>query len=77
MPCTVSDLVFQGPVVRVALGTGGGEEVVAHVGADEQLPLLRPGDKVWAAWEPNAARLLPEPAPGRDATALDEDLPTS
>jgi spermidine/putrescine transport system ATP-binding protein len=57
--CTVTDLVFQGPVVRVALAAPDGAEVVAHVGADEQLPLLRPGDEVWAGWEPDAARLLP------------------
>ncbi len=72
VPCTVSDLVFQGPVVRVALATAGGDEVVAHVGADEQLPLLRPGDKVWAGWERDAARLLPEPEPGREASVVPE-----
>ncbi|MET1002616.1 MAG: ABC transporter ATP-binding protein [Acidimicrobiia bacterium] len=57
--CTVKDLVFQGPVVRFALEAPDGSETVAHVGADEQLPLLRPGDRVWAAWERDAARLLP------------------
>ncbi|MCU1427011.1 MAG: transporter ATP-binding protein [Actinomycetia bacterium] len=65
VPCTVTDLVFQGPVVRVALATADGQEVVAHIGADDQLPLLRPGDNVWAGWEGDAARLLPEPEPGR------------
>jgi spermidine/putrescine transport system ATP-binding protein len=69
VPCTVTDLVFQGPVVRVALATDDSQEVIAHVGATEQLPLLRPGDRVWAGWEHNAARLLPEPAPGRDPNA--------
>jgi spermidine/putrescine transport system ATP-binding protein len=73
LPCTVTDLVFQGPVVRVALATAGGDEVVAHVGADEQLPMLRPGDNVWAGWERDAARLLPEPVPGRDQPIVDED----
>ena len=57
--CTVSDLVFQGPVVRVALAASDGSPLVAHVGADDQLPFLRPGDEVWAGWEPGAARLLP------------------
>jgi spermidine/putrescine transport system ATP-binding protein len=60
VPCTVTDLVFQGPVVRVALATAAGDEIVAHVGAEEQLPLLRPGDHVWAGWERDAARLLPD-----------------
>jgi spermidine/putrescine transport system ATP-binding protein len=73
VPCTVRDLVFQGPVVRVALETAAGDEVVAHVGADEQLPLLRPGDQVWAGWERDAARLLPEPEPGHEASAVPEE----
>jgi spermidine/putrescine transport system ATP-binding protein len=59
LECTVADLVFQGPVVRVALAAPDGSEVVAHVGGGEQLPLLRPGDRVWAGWERDAARLLP------------------
>jgi spermidine/putrescine transport system ATP-binding protein len=67
VPCTVTDLVFQGPVVRVALATAAGDEVVAHVGGDEQLPLLRPGEQVWAAWERDAARVLPEPDAPQDA----------
>jgi spermidine/putrescine transport system ATP-binding protein len=69
LSCTVTDLVFQGPVVRVALETDDGRETIAHVGADEQLPMLRPGDTVWAGWERDAARLLPV---GRvDTTELD------
>ena len=42
LPCTVIDYVFQGPVVRFALAGPDGAEVVAHVGADEQLPMLAP-----------------------------------
>jgi spermidine/putrescine transport system ATP-binding protein len=72
LPCTVTDLVFQGPVVRVALETGDGNETVAHVGADEQLPMLRPGDCVWAGWERDAARLLPV---GRPVEPEDFDTP--
>ncbi len=67
--CTVVDYVFQGPVVRFALEASE-TEVVAHVGADEQLPLLRPGDSVWASWERDAALLLPDAghgAPSGDA----------
>jgi spermidine/putrescine transport system ATP-binding protein len=59
VPCTVRDLTFQGPVVRVALETLAGAEVIAQVAAEDQLPLLRPGDRVWAGWEVAAARLLP------------------
>ncbi|HEX5615318.1 MAG TPA: ABC transporter ATP-binding protein, partial [Acidimicrobiia bacterium] len=75
LPCTVRNLVFQGPVVRFALGTADGTEVVAHVGDDVDLPLLRPGDSVWVGWDRDAARLLP-PATGRavaDPIAADLD----
>ncbi|HMQ28644.1 MAG TPA: ABC transporter ATP-binding protein, partial [Acidimicrobiales bacterium] len=56
---TISDLVFQGPVVRLAGAAPDGTEVVAHVGPDQELPLLRPGDAVWATWEDAAASVLP------------------
>jgi spermidine/putrescine transport system ATP-binding protein len=69
LPCTVIDYVFQGPVVRFALAGPDDAEVVAHVGADEQLPMLRPGDKIWASWESSAALLLPDVA---NAGAPDE-----
>ena len=63
LPCRVRDLVFQGPVVRFALDAADGTEIVAHVAGDERLPLLRPGDEVFAGWERDAARLLPGTAP--------------
>jgi len=56
---TVTDLTFQGPLVRAELATADGTEVVAHVGPEDDLPLLRPGDAVWVTWEKEAARLLP------------------
>jgi spermidine/putrescine transport system ATP-binding protein len=83
LPCTVIDYVFQGPVVRFALAGPDDAEVVAHVGADEQLPLLRPGDKIWASWEAAAARLLPDrqawapPTTGDAPTAPTADAPTA
>jgi spermidine/putrescine transport system ATP-binding protein len=58
VPATVRDLVFQGPVVRVALTASDGSDVVAHVGPEEELPLLRPGDALWITWEPDAGVLL-------------------
>ena len=57
--CSVIDFVFQGPVVRFALRSPDGSEIAAYVGADEQLPTLRPGDAVWASWDSEAARVLP------------------
>jgi len=56
---TVADLTFQGPLVRAALRTVDGSEVVAHIGPEDDLPMLRPGDAVWITWEQEAARLLP------------------
>ncbi len=55
----VADLTFQGPLVRAALRTADGSELVAHIGPEDELPLLRPGDDVWLTWEKDAARLLP------------------
>jgi spermidine/putrescine transport system ATP-binding protein len=73
LQCTVIDYVFQGPVVRFALSGPDGAEVVAHVGAGEQLPMLRPGDAVWASWEATAARLLPDVAStGTASSPVDE-----
>jgi spermidine/putrescine transport system ATP-binding protein len=58
VPATVVDLVFQGPVVRVALSASDGSGVVAHVGPEEDLPMIRPGDRLWITWEPDTAVLL-------------------
>ena len=58
VPAEVVDLVFQGPVVRFDLRAPDGSPLVAHVGPEDDLPLLRPGDRVWACWEPESGRLL-------------------
>ncbi len=55
----VTDLTFQGPVVRLVLTADDGSQVLAHVGHDSDLPLLRPGDEVWADWPSDAALVLP------------------
>ena len=72
---TVTSLVFQGPVVRLAGDAPDGREVLAHIGPDQQLPMLRPGDEVWASWDEPAAAVLPgrpEDAPAADLATLDE-----
>ena len=46
-------------MVRLALAAGDRSPVVAHVGPDQQLPLLRPGDPVHIGWAPEAALILP------------------
>ena len=54
----VVDLVFQGPLIRFELKTAEGSPIVAHVGPDEDLPLLRPGDRVQVTWDADGGRLL-------------------
>ena len=56
---TVRDLTFQGPVVRLSLAAPDDSTVVAHVGPEQSLPLLRPGDEVYVSWSPEASLVLP------------------
>jgi spermidine/putrescine transport system ATP-binding protein len=59
LPATVANLVFLGHTVRVQLAAADGDEIVAHVGHETDLPVLRPGDSVWASWDLDASRVLP------------------
>jgi spermidine/putrescine transport system ATP-binding protein len=59
VPASVTDLTFQGPVVRLSLTAADGSPIVAHVGAEDDLPLLRPGDQVHLSWAPEASLVLP------------------
>ncbi len=56
---TVADLTFQGPVLRLSLAAADGSPVVAHVGPEQDLPMLRPGDQVYVGWAPEASLVLP------------------
>ncbi len=56
---SVVDLTFQGPVVRLSLAAPDGSPIVAHVGPEQDLPLLRPGDQVYATWSSEASLVLP------------------
>jgi spermidine/putrescine transport system ATP-binding protein len=56
---TVTDLIFQGPLVRLSLAAADGSPIVAQLGHDVDLPLLRPGDQVWASWPADASLVLP------------------
>jgi spermidine/putrescine transport system ATP-binding protein len=72
---TVVDLTFQGPVLRLSLAAADGSAILAHVGADQDLPLLRPGDEVFAGWSPDASLVLPPgdvPSPTHPGELLDE-----
>jgi spermidine/putrescine transport system ATP-binding protein len=68
LAATVSDLTFQGPLVRAAARAADGSEVVAHIGPEDDLPALRPGSSVWLTWDHDAARLLPGRDPRHGAT---------
>jgi len=59
VPTTVQDMTFQGPVVRMSLVAPDGSTILAHVGPEQNLPMLRPGDAVYAAWAPEASLVLP------------------
>ncbi len=69
---TITELVFQGPVVRYEARLADGSTVVAHVPARRDgLPI--PGDVVKASWSDDACVLLPGvPAPTKSDTAADE-----
>nr|WP_218621071.1 ABC transporter ATP-binding protein [Mycolicibacterium hippocampi] len=56
---TVSDLTFQGPVVRLSLAAPDDSTIIAHVGPEQDLPMLRPGDEVFVSWAPDASLVLP------------------
>lgn len=56
---TVKDLTFQGPVLRLSLAALDDSTIIAHVGPEQDLPLLRPGDAVHVSWSPEASRVLP------------------
>ena len=55
----VVDLHFQGPVLRLSVVAADGSSIVAHVGPEHDLPLLRPGDDVHVAWWPDGSLVLP------------------
>lgn len=67
---TVTDLTFQGPTVRLALRAADDSPIIANVDPDADLPLLRPGDAVWASWAATAACVLPD-APHQPLTLDD------
>ena len=78
IPATVGEVIFRGPTVHVALTAADGAPLVAHLTGDSSLPTLRPGDAVWAAWDRDAAYLVPpqaghSPAPPDPIQALDAD----
>ena len=75
VPAKVVDLTFQGPVLRLALTAPDGSAILAHIGAEQDLPMLRPGDDVFVCWSPDASLVLPAgeiPTPQELEAKLDE-----
>jgi spermidine/putrescine transport system ATP-binding protein len=66
----VVDLTFQGPIVRLVLHASDETPIIANIDPDHDLPMLRPGDSVWASWSANAASVLPA-SPDHPLTAVD------
>jgi spermidine/putrescine transport system ATP-binding protein len=60
LACSVVSLVFQGPSIRCGVRARDGLELVAHIGADDRLPMLRPNDGVWLSWPDDGGYLVPE-----------------
>lgn len=54
----VRDLVFQGAAARLTVALGDGSEVFANLGADAEVPFLRPGDEIELGWNPEAAYVI-------------------
>ncbi len=71
IPVRVTEIIFQGPVLRCVLRDVADGEILAHIDDDERPEGLRRGAEMWASWDPNGARLLP-PRPAPRSTDPDE-----
>jgi spermidine/putrescine transport system ATP-binding protein len=58
VPVTVRDVIFQGPVLRCLMRDDENDDVIANIGEAERPEGLAPGARMWAVWDPAAARLL-------------------
>jgi spermidine/putrescine transport system ATP-binding protein len=59
VPARVVDITFLGPVLRLSMSASDESPVLAHVGPEQDLPMLRPGDDVYVSWSPDASLVLP------------------
>jgi len=71
LPVTLSAAAFSGPVIRLALRTMSGHEIIAHVPSDGPRPPLEPGRQYVVSWDADGARLLP---PRPTTSPIDMDL---
>jgi spermidine/putrescine transport system ATP-binding protein len=56
---TVTEIVFRGATIHVGVDAAAGDQIVAHVAGERFPDGLRPGDRVWATWSPEAAYAVP------------------
>ena len=73
--CTVSSLVFQGPVVRCQVRTGTGADLVAHLGPEDDPTRLSVGSPITMTWAFDGAYLVPEEIDAEMAgvTSMEDD----
>jgi spermidine/putrescine transport system ATP-binding protein len=71
LPVTLTAAAFSGPMIRLAVKTQSGQDIIAHVPSDGPRPNLEPGKQYMVNWDADGARLLP-PRPA--ASPLDMDL---
>jgi spermidine/putrescine transport system ATP-binding protein len=58
--CTVTSMVFQGPVVRCQVATRTGAELVAHLGPEDDPASITVGSPITMTWAYDGAYLVPE-----------------
>jgi hypothetical protein len=73
LPVTCTDMVFQGAVLRCALRSAEGGELVAYLEAARRDPAVHPGAALWLGFEPAAARLLHAEAEGHGTGPGEDD----
>ncbi len=60
LECTVTSLVFQGPVVRCQVRTATGTELIAHLGPEDEPAKITVGSPITMTWAFDGAYLVPE-----------------
>ncbi len=60
LECTVTSMVFQGPVVRCQVRTVTGTDLVAHLGPEDDPGAISVGSPITMTWAYEGAYLVPE-----------------
>nr|AGC72680.1 putrescine transport ATP-binding protein PotA [uncultured bacterium A1Q1_fos_2286] len=60
LECTVTSMVFQGPVVRCQVRTATGTDLVAHLGPEDEPGAISVGSPITMTWAYEGAYLVPE-----------------